>query len=182
MRGLAIKICITACATHVLWWMPGLLTTCSGFLWSRGEKIVPGIPGACTIRNFTYLTRGPWSQFFVHFGTSDSRCEPKTLPNLLRFKSPLMRVDLQISANNTWRFKSPHHMSRSLCLPTFGSLDTILTSAKLPNYKTLLLIWFNWYWDMDALSRPLFMWRAIIHSCLNINGGLTEWIYGVNAW
>ena len=41
------------CATHVLWWMPGSLT--------RGGGNVPGIPGACGTRNFTYLTRGPWA-------------------------------------------------------------------------------------------------------------------------
>ena len=46
------------CVTHVLWCMPGSLT--SGFLWSRPrEGIVPGIPATCTTRNFTYLVRGP---------------------------------------------------------------------------------------------------------------------------
>ena len=47
------------CVTHVPWCMPGPLP--SGFLWTvgRGEN-VPGISGACTTRNFTYLVRGPW--------------------------------------------------------------------------------------------------------------------------
>ena len=45
------------CVTRVPWCMPGLLT--SGFLWSQWEN-VPGIPGACATRNFTYPVRGPW--------------------------------------------------------------------------------------------------------------------------
>ena len=46
--------------THVPWCMPASLT--GGFLWSRrgvGGNL-PGIPGACATRNFTYLVRGPW--------------------------------------------------------------------------------------------------------------------------
>ena len=39
--------------THVPWCMSGLLTSNSG-------ENVPGIPGACATRNFTYLVRGPW--------------------------------------------------------------------------------------------------------------------------
>ena len=46
------------CVTHVPWCIPGSLT--SGFLWSRGGENVPGIPGACATRNFTYLVRGLW--------------------------------------------------------------------------------------------------------------------------
>ena len=42
------------CVTHVPWCMSGSLT-CGG-----GEN-VPGIPGACATRNFTYLVRGPCS-------------------------------------------------------------------------------------------------------------------------
>ena len=41
------------CVTHVPWCMPESLTR------SGGEN-VPGIPGACATRNFTYLVRGPW--------------------------------------------------------------------------------------------------------------------------
>ena len=40
------------CLTHMPWYMSGSLT--------RGDgKNVPGIPGACATRNFTYLVRGP---------------------------------------------------------------------------------------------------------------------------
>ena len=45
------------CATHVPWYMPGSLTV--SFEVGGGEN-VPGIPSACTTRNFTYLARGPW--------------------------------------------------------------------------------------------------------------------------
>ena len=41
------------CVTHVPWCMSGSLTR-------GGEENVPGIPGACTTRNFSYLVRGPW--------------------------------------------------------------------------------------------------------------------------
>ena len=41
------------CVTHVPWCISGSLTH------SGGEN-VPGIPGACATRNFTYLVRGPY--------------------------------------------------------------------------------------------------------------------------
>ena len=40
------------CVTHVPWCMSGSLT-------HGGGENVPGIPGACATRNFTYLVRGP---------------------------------------------------------------------------------------------------------------------------
>ena len=40
------------CVTHVSWCMSGSLT-------HDGWENVPGIPGACAARNFTYLARGP---------------------------------------------------------------------------------------------------------------------------
>ena len=45
------------CVTHVPWCLPGSLT--SGSFENGGGKNVPGIPGACTIHNFTYLVRDP---------------------------------------------------------------------------------------------------------------------------
>ena len=39
--------------THVPWSMSGSLTR-------GGGENVPGIPGACASRNFTYQVRGPW--------------------------------------------------------------------------------------------------------------------------
>ena len=41
----------------MLWCIPGSLS--SGFFWSWWRENVPGIPGACTTPNFTYLVRGP---------------------------------------------------------------------------------------------------------------------------
>ena len=41
------------CVTHVSWCMSGSLTR-------DGGENVPGIPGACATRYFTYLARGPW--------------------------------------------------------------------------------------------------------------------------
>ena len=46
--GIAILACITARASRK-----------SGLLTRGGGKTVPGIPGACTTRNFTYMARGP---------------------------------------------------------------------------------------------------------------------------
>ena len=47
------------CFMYVPWCMLGSLTR-------GGRENVPGIPGACANRNFTYLVRGPWDklQFF----------------------------------------------------------------------------------------------------------------------
>ena len=57
-RRWAIPTCITARARlHVPWRIPGSLT--SGFLWSRCEENVPGIPGACATRNFICPVRVP---------------------------------------------------------------------------------------------------------------------------
>ena len=41
------------CVTHVPWCMRGSLTR-------GGGENVPGIPGACATRNFSYLVRDPW--------------------------------------------------------------------------------------------------------------------------
>ena len=41
------------CVTHVPWCMSVSLNAVVG-------ENVPGIPGACATRNFTYLARGPW--------------------------------------------------------------------------------------------------------------------------
>ena len=46
------------CVTHVPWCKSGSLT-------SGGGENVPGFPGACATRNFTYLARGPWQSIPV---------------------------------------------------------------------------------------------------------------------
>ena len=53
------------CVTHVPWCMPGYLTSKWLSFEVGGGENVPGIPGACATRNFTYLVRGSWSNVFV---------------------------------------------------------------------------------------------------------------------
>ena len=53
------------CVTHVPWCMPVSLT--SGSFEVGGEENVPGIPGACASRNFTYLVRGPLRPMWLHY-------------------------------------------------------------------------------------------------------------------
>ena len=59
IRLLAIPACITARASRTCHWCM------SGSLTRWGEECVPGIPGACTTRNFTYLARGPWVKTYL---------------------------------------------------------------------------------------------------------------------
>ena len=54
------------CETHVPWCMPGSLPAVC-FVVGDGENL-PGIPGACATRNFTYLAGGPYRQT-CHNGT-----------------------------------------------------------------------------------------------------------------
>ena len=42
--------------------VPHMPCCMSWSLTPSGRENAPGIPGACTTRNFTYLTRGPWYQ------------------------------------------------------------------------------------------------------------------------
>ena len=58
-RGLAITTCITACAWRTCRDACRDRWLVASFEVGGGEN-VPGIPGACATRNFTYLVRGPW--------------------------------------------------------------------------------------------------------------------------
>ena len=49
------------CMKHVPWCMPGWLP-------SGGGENVPGTPGACATRNFTYLVRSPYGAWSHHRG------------------------------------------------------------------------------------------------------------------
>ena len=61
------------CVTHVPSCMTGSLT--SSFLWSRLRGInVPGIPGACATRNFTYLARAPCPQWYESVAVTWLKC------------------------------------------------------------------------------------------------------------
>ena len=57
------------CVTHVPWCMSGSLTR-------GGGENVPGIPGACATRDFTYLARGPLVQ--CQWSTPAQRDEANT--------------------------------------------------------------------------------------------------------
>ena len=53
------------CVTHLPWCMPGSLA--SSFLWSQGGGgDVPGIPGACTTRNFYVSGKRPMMNHWVY--------------------------------------------------------------------------------------------------------------------
>ena len=51
------------CATHVPWCLSGSLS-CGG---GENFRAIPGLPGACATRNFTYLVRGPCSMSHTWF-------------------------------------------------------------------------------------------------------------------
>ena len=57
------------CITHVPWCMPRSLT-------HGGGENVPGIPGACATRNFSYLIRGPWVDDYFDPGFARDRNRP----------------------------------------------------------------------------------------------------------
>ena len=66
------------CATNVPWCMSGSLTR-------GGGENVPGIPGACATRNFTYLARSPW----VDYSLDLMGASPRTIlmiPEYFHFK------------------------------------------------------------------------------------------------
>ena len=58
-RGLAIPTCITSRAERMCRDACRDRWQAVSFEVGSGEN-VPGIPGACATRNFTYLVRGPW--------------------------------------------------------------------------------------------------------------------------
>ena len=67
------------CITYVPWCMSGSLTR-------GGGENVPGIPGACATRNFTYLARGPRIRFphYWPFVTGICRCWFTSQRDLMR--------------------------------------------------------------------------------------------------
>ena len=74
------------CVTHVPWCMSGSLTR-------GGEENVPGIPGACAIRNFTHLVRGLLSHMLC--GTS---CPEDT--GHLQFINPSAEIGVDLAIDN----------------------------------------------------------------------------------
>ena len=71
------------CVTHVPWCMSGSLT-------HGGGENVPGIPGACAARNFTYLARCPWiDNIAITIQSKRKRMMTSSNGNILRLTGPL---------------------------------------------------------------------------------------------
>ena len=79
------------CVTHVPWRMSGSLTH------GVGEN-VPGIPGACATRNFTYPARGPYQLLW------QTTIDYRKIPNITRIKSQHLNDSrLCQGLNREWR-------------------------------------------------------------------------------
>ena len=88
------------CVTHVPWCMSGSLNR-------DGGENVPGIPGACATRNFTYLTGGPWWELaffteavgrYIHVQKQDGA-------------GPLCEVQVKGKGNDPTHFIACDHVS-----------------------------------------------------------------------
>ena len=93
------------CVTHVPWCMSGSLT------YGGGEN-VPGIPGACVTRNFTYLVRGPWAEeisWDLILRWISKGC-PQLLQSTLVFNR-LLRTEMNKCSQILVMFLSYHNMS-----------------------------------------------------------------------
>ena len=105
------------CVTHVPWCMPGSLIHCGG-------QNVPGIPGACATRNFTYLARGPWTTMYkANLGIGMGVSSPFNFSNpgpLTLVQIPHLR-HLVYAANSAYPHKNPLDLARVMC----GHIDTM---------------------------------------------------------
>ena len=78
----------------------------SGSLTRGGGENVPGIPGACATRNFTYLVRGPW----IEGSYNASAVWSKAFINSRRWQAVAGLCDLWRS--RCWRRYSSHRCNR----------------------------------------------------------------------
>ena len=89
------------CVTYVPWCMSGSLTR-------GGGENVPGIPGACATRNFTYLARGPlgartpWPQ--MRLNEILRWCHYASMPWFQQWFSPTI-IEIRAWMSNYMRFK-----------------------------------------------------------------------------
>ena len=119
----------STCLTHVPWCMPGSLT--SGFLCSRWRGKRSRHSGACATRNFTYLVRGPWDNWWC--GTTVTSHQRHGVSNhrlLVSFINSVFRL-------STESIKAPYHWPF-----TKGIYRWILVtsfSKTYTKYKTFLL-------------------------------------------
>ena len=133
------------CVTHVPWWMSGSLTP-------GGRENVPGIPGACATRNFTYLARDPWPV----------KCGMKLI------------ISSQTSTAATWESISnliPHFMIGTITYPCLAP-DWLWTgfTSKLKQWHHITVItsqntdndcFFNYFLYVMAKQRNI----EVLHYC-----------------
>ena len=119
------------CITHVLWSMSGSLTR-------RGGGDVPGIPGACATRNFTYLVGGPWATIIApsHRGLNKVAHILKTVFSIAFYWMKITCVLIHISVKFAYK----------------GPIDN----------KTALVQVMAWYRTITGLSG----WLSQRRSCL----------------
>ena len=130
-HGLAIPTCITARAWRTCRdaWRDCLLAVSFEV---GGSENVPGIPGACATRNFTYLVRGPW--------------RPKSPASRL-FTQPFIQVHIKEN------IKAPRHW------PLWGEFtgDRWIPAQRANNAENVSIWWRHvWVW-WRAVDSQLFI-------------------------
>ena len=117
------------CVTHVPWCMSGSLTP-------GGGENVPGIPGACAIRNFAYLARGPFNRFLILLGDWNN------LPWVL-WKQP----DKSMQTRVAWGFS--HHSTCESHISDLASMKLVQVYVMSITFTTrvdiLCLFWQDYF-------------------------------------
>ena len=106
------------CVTHVPWCMSGSLTR-------GGRGNIKGIPGACAIRSFAYLVRGPWSC------NSQHPCHTnESIPRIYKFVQPMVWQGFWL-------------LSQLLRLATFLLFGIMLRIYRLRFTFSFMIVWAN---------------------------------------
>ena len=119
------------CVTHMPWCMLGWLTH------GVGENI-PGIPGACATRSFTYLVRGPWNiiyrnakqNYIVYRSATQHENHPSFRVHagcLVRYRKIYATLDSGFVYTTHLPIDKTHHKPY---LATFGCADRMRTSMR----------------------------------------------------
>ena len=117
------------CVTHVPWCISWSLTRVGG-------ENVPGIPGACATRNFTYLARGPGH---IHNGVDKI--------------VTVMTINITISTAKAEKYIWCYHLLQihsGWCGPQARSRDTFV------NKETFLLTWTR-RWSLLIIQKNVFI-------------------------
>ena len=117
---------------------PGMPGTFSSPSEVGGEENIPGIPGACTIRNFTYLVKGPWSSKNYNWTADGFHCVynlhaiSHRLPSFIIQCSCCMLLSITetVAAKNNIIFPRVHLVYR-LCYAMYHRLCRIQSHKKL---------------------------------------------------